>query len=150
MLRATLMTGLALATLAPSAASADDCMCFAMPDLEQRTERRLQSLEVGPFFSSDGTMLTSRELELELERHFGGTPAGEILWCWSPNDPRCSPTSPSPDDAPRALRTGPSALTVDHRLRWPEIDDAVLTRNEARLLGPAEGVHARVERPPRG
>lgn len=149
MLRATLMTGLALATLAPSAASADDCMCFAMPDLGPRAERLAQSLEVGPFFSSDGTMLTSRQIELELERHFGGTPAGEILWCWSPNDPRCSPASPSPEDAPRALRTRPTGVTVPDRLRWAQPDDSTLDRSDAFLLGPSEGVHGRVERPPR-
>lgn len=143
------MTALALTALAPSEAAADDCMCFGVPDFGAHAARVLQSVEVGPFFSSDGTMLTSRQLELEIERHFGNHPASEILWCWSPDDPRCSPVNHSPDDTPRALRSGQSGVTVEHRLQWPLLSDDPLERGDARLLGPAEGVHSRVERPPR-
>ncbi len=153
MLRALASTALVLASLAPNGAYADDCMCFAMPDLGARV-RLAQSIEVGPFFSSDGTMLTSRESARELDRiamgaPSRGTPAGEILWCWSADDPRCAPSHPSPDDGSRALRTGPTAIVIDHDLRWPEQSDHSSARTSALLLGPADGVNARVERPPR-
>lgn len=147
------MTALALTALCPSGAAAEECMCIAVSDLGVRAERLLASVEVGPFFSSDGTMLTSRVVELErhfvIERHFGGTPATEILWCWSSDDPRCSPVQPSPDDGSRALRHVPSGMIADHSLRWRESHADALAGGTAALLGPSEGVHARVERPPR-
>ncbi|MFK7984622.1 MAG: hypothetical protein AB8I08_01240 [Sandaracinaceae bacterium] len=45
-----------------------------------------ESVEVGPFFSSDGALLTSSP---RVTRPTRSSP-GEVLWCASPDDPRCS------------------------------------------------------------
>src|SRR5687767_6043793 len=44
---------------APASAAAEDCMCLN-GDNGFWSQRVLESFEVGPFFSSDGTLLSSR------------------------------------------------------------------------------------------
>lgn len=113
-----------------------------------------ESLDVGPFFSSDGmTLISSGELD-ELFRvheveHRERAPLSEILWCWSGDDPNCSPTTP-PRDAPHALQAGHRAIPVDMFGRWPALEDGGRPPRGALQGGPREGVRNRVERPPRG
>lgn len=45
-----------------------------------------ESVEVGPFFSSDGSLLTSSPRVSHPTR----SSPREVLWCASPDDPRCS------------------------------------------------------------
>jgi hypothetical protein len=158
MLRASLIAALSLAALAAiglstaGTARANE-LCMSLPDLTVRSMRIEQSFEVGPFFSSDGTTLISRgELDDLLSRaeleHGAGTPLTELLWCWSGNDPRCSPVAPSPDDAPRALRDVRSAIAEE--LYDPAAEHGVaiaLPRPEVER-GARDGVRASVDRPP--
>ncbi len=105
------------------------------------------SVEVGPFFSSDGTILTSR---LDLEAKRGEEPfGGEVLWCFSPYDPRCSPSSPVPEDSPQWLGRAHAAGTSDAS---PRLRDRAPTSSIRADIdgGPRAGVQPRVERPPRG
>jgi hypothetical protein len=155
MLRACLNVALALSVLAPAGiAAADDGMCFTRAEggLWSRVERIEQSFEVGPFFSSDGAGLASEVVErvsLRLERE-RRSPAGEVLWCWSANDPRCSPADSAPEDGPRAIRTARLVgVVIDHSARWPELDSASLSAAPHDEDRPSDGVRARVERPPR-
>lgn len=159
MLRASLIVALALATtvatgLSTTSTARADELCMSLPALTVRAMRIEQSIEVGPFFSSDGTTLISRgDLDDLLSRaeleHEAGTPLSDILWCWSSDDPLCSPIAPSPDDAPRALREVRSAI-------GQELDDAAAEHGEAIALprpdverGGRDGVRSRVDRPPR-
>jgi hypothetical protein len=120
-------------------------MCLAFDPLH-RSGYELglrESIEVGPFFSSDGTLLSSR---LELERR--EQRASEILWCWGAYDPRCSPSSPTPDNGPHALGRGLSAAGPATSPRWLRAEPLAIPR--AHVLGQARaGVSQRVERPPR-
>lgn len=152
MLRAALIAAISLAALAPvSSALADDHVCMSVPELA--TALAQQSIDVGPFFSSDGAMLISRSslddllLRAELESK-EGTPLSEILWCWSGNDPRCSPTTPAHDDGPHVGRTAPCAF-VDEAGTWPKLAEGLAHTLREEDRGARDGVRSRVERPPR-
>lgn len=158
MLRASLIAALSLAALAATGLSATTAhaneLCMSLPDLTVRSMRIEQSFEVGPFFSSDGTTLISRgDLDDLLSRaeleHGAGTPLTEILWCWSGNDPRCSPIAPSPDDAPRALREVRSAIAEELHDTTAEHGVVITLPRPEVQRGAREGVRARVDRPPR-
>src|SRR5690606_34173123 len=105
---------------AEARASTDDCMCvLAQPDWAPiEWERAPQSVEVGPFFSSDGSFLVSRaELErTELVRRGPPRSPTPLLWCASPDDPRCSGRDGPPDRGPR---TGDAS----HGAASRELDD---------------------------
>jgi hypothetical protein len=154
MFRACLHAALVISVFAPAGmVAADDGMCFTMSDTGSSWARIDQSVEVGPFFSSDGSMLSSPAVErvsMQLERE-GRLPAGEVLWCWSPDDPRCSPGDPAPEDGPRALRDARTAAFVSHTTRrWPDLEALAPSRAPNDDDRPSDGVRSRVERPPRG
>lgn len=159
----------ALSMFAPSGAAADDCMCMAvsqvmgthLTNLDDVSlgdlAARAQSLEVGPFFSSDGSALVSSAMVsnalvaavAELNRD-PSTPLSEILWCWGPDDPRCAPSAPAPEDPPSISRTAQSA-TPGERPIYPPVDGSAFASARGELPdGARDGVRARVERPPRG
>lgn len=157
-LGALLCGALTVSVLAPAGtAAADDCMCVAMPTgravrVSRLEQSLLESNELGPFFSSDGSSLSSSQLE-RITQHFereARRPIGEVLWCWSPSDPRCAPGDPAPEEAPRASRTAPSlAVLPDRAARWREVWTDTELRAPPEDDRPREGVRARVERPPR-
>ncbi|MCA9604438.1 MAG: hypothetical protein KC619_02515 [Myxococcales bacterium] len=109
--------------------------------------RVLQSMEVGPFFSSDGAMLTS---DLPLEEQPQAEPrreGTEILWCVSADDPRCSPRDSAPNDAPGTLQAARIASTTPAHPRLGPPGPSGLRPRHA--IGAARlGVRDRVERPP--
>lgn len=155
MLRSTLIAALTLAALAVSSSARADELCMSVPDLTVRTIHIAQSFEVGPFFSSDGATLISRgdldELlsRAELERD-AGTPITEVLWCWSANDPRCAPSAPAPDEAPRGLRSARNAIAALDMLAAVRALGVTMTPPRPEARGSArDGVRSRVDRPPR-
>lgn len=120
-------------------------MCFA-PDTVVRSLYVAQSQDLGPFFSSDGTLLSSRATDEATRRD---APATEILWCWSANDPRCAPADPPEDQNPRAIQSARAFAVVESDLDWPSSEESTRSsRCEARD-GDRSGVRSRVERPPR-
>jgi hypothetical protein len=141
-----------------SSAEADDRMCMTsyvqveMPfDLTlEQARARMESFEVGPFFSSDGTHLWSSIVVEHLAGQAGreGAPF-EILVCYRPNDPRCSPSAPTPDHTPPTITRGAyGALPCAHD--WPPILSVHAEAPQGLALGPALGVRSRIERPPQG
>lgn len=119
-------------------------MCFA-PDTVVRSLHVAQSQDLGPFFSSDGTLLSSRAVDDDAQRD---APT-EILWCWSADDPRCAPANPPEDHNPRAIQSAHAVAIVDEAIDWPTPDEGTrFTRCEARD-GHRSGVRSRIERPPR-
>lgn len=105
-----------------------------------------QSREVGPFFSSDGTLISSR-LPSVAKQGRRGSPI-EVAWCVSANDPRCSSGDPAPGES---LLSGKlshgAALTPEP----PELPEPLLASTSPRavLLGASAGHSSRLERPPR-
>lgn len=152
MLRASLITACTLAALAVTGSARADELCMSMPELPGRSVRIVQSIEAGPFFSSDGsTLISQAELDDLLARaDDSGAPLAEIHWCWSGNaDPRCSPSAPSPDDAPHGLRSARNVVAV--------LDDLMATRRGGVIVEPPrpeaqgsarDGVRSRIDRPP--
>lgn len=174
MLRTSVISALLLTALASaSSARADDCMCLndvgPWPQLSSETQRLLEqglleqglaledglleralleSFEVGPFFSSDGTLLSSAVRDTRAHRREHKN-SGEVLWCASPYDPRCAPATPSPESPHASLSSGPSATTIDRRHDWPLLRSIPIAMNTAEGLSASAGARARVERPPR-
>lgn len=148
---------------ADPAAAEDLCMCaegrswsIELPESTELSEgpagERLQSIEVGPLFSSDGTMLSSwTRLERTAEEGWlvhTTPPVEDVLWCSGRDDPRCSPADPGPENGPqngRASHAGAILVVGEHRIP-PALETTLpsVLRNGSR-----EGVRARVERPPR-
>ncbi len=119
-------------------------MCL-VPQLGLRSAESAQSLDLGPFFSSDGTLLSSRAAD-EGARRDAPT---EVLWCWGVDDPRCSPADSPQDHAPRAIQSPHCVAVLEHPLRWPVIDaGSPFSYSDARDGG-RPGVRDRLERPPR-
>lgn len=144
MLRASLIAAFTLTTALPLSAAAEDCTCM-VPEIGLRSIHPTQSQDLGPFFSSDGTSLSSRATS---GANGNGEP-GEILWCWSSHDPRCSPSDAPQDHGPRALRSGHGVGIVATASDWPPPDaGSDFSHPDARGHG-RPGVRARVERPPR-
>jgi hypothetical protein len=156
MLRLSLIAAFGFAATLGSAgvAAADDCMC-ALPDWSaggategaRAATAGPQSVELGPFFSSDGTTLSSRARR-EAASPDDAAPVEDVLWCSSPDDPRCAPADPGPEDGPhagRATHSGAGPGARDHRI------PPALARTHALAPrgGPRPGVRFRVERPPR-
>jgi hypothetical protein len=162
MLRAPLAAAVALSAsvLALSGtARADDCMCVVVelswgdvaPHFEPQAhfEPHQQSIEVGPFFSSDGTLLTSHAVASRgaSAPSRSRAPVQDVLWCASSDDPRCSPGDPAPEDGPRAGDATHAAAT--------QAQDIDLRAQPPRSLGPthlganpSRGVRGRLDRPP--
>ena len=153
-------------------AKADDCMCVvvelswgnAAPHFEphnsfephQPFEPHQQSIEVGPFFSSDGTLLSSHTASARAaSSHVGsapsrsGSPVEEVLWCASSDDPRCSPGDPAPEDGPRAGDGTYAAATHPHRIDLRARPSRSL-RPTHLGTNPSRGVRGRLDRPPQG
>ena len=144
---AALALGILVGSAAEARASTDDCMCvLAQPDWAPvEWERAPQSVEIGPFFSSDGSFLVSRA---ELERQAPPRSPTPVLWCASPDDPRCSGGDGPPDRGPR---TGDAS----HGAATHESDDARFgpPAPSTRLAfapggGPSAGARHRIDRPP--
>lgn len=131
-----------ITVLLASTAFADERLCT---EGFQQAPQYLESFEVGPFFSSDGALLWSSFL---IERKEQGRPI-EILVCYRPTDPRCSPTGPAPEQQPLSIGRGLSGGVLPRAHDWPPIDGYQLLDLDALGLGPAAGVRSRVERPPR-
>ena len=117
-----------------------------------RPGQQAQSIEVGPFFSSDGTMLMSR-VRLEHSEARGWrvappTPSDDVLWCASADDPRCSPAAPAPEDGPQGTRANPFGASHGERPSLPP-PAARTAGSPAEASGPREGVRFELERPPR-
>lgn len=150
MLRASLIAALALSTVAPTSAAAEDCMCFG-PDTVVRSLYVAQSQDLGPFFSSDGTLLSSSILlsaRAADEAKQRDVPT-EILWCWSANDPRCAPADPPEDHNPRAFQSARAFAVVEDDLEWPTSEGSTRSSRREGRDGDRSGVRSRVERPPR-
>jgi hypothetical protein len=145
MLRASLITAFTLTTVTPMTAAAQDCMCFG-PDTVARSLHVAQSQDLGPFFSSDGTLLSSRAVDEDAQRE---APT-EILWCWSANDPRCAPANPPQEPNPCALQTAHALAILDEAIDWPPPDSGSRPPYPDARDARRPGVRARVERPPRG
>lgn len=112
-----------------------------------RHERVLQSMEVGPFFSSDGTMLTSDLPAPERPAAEPRREGTEILWCVSADDPRCSPRDTAPNDGPGSLHVARIASSTNaHPRLGPPGPSGVRPRHAIGAARP--GVRDRVERPP--
>lgn len=162
MLRVSLIAALvaSAATFASaSVARADDCMCAlaVLGDAEwDRPAWRLdQSVEVGPFFSSDGTTLVSRlarsgddagQPAQELARR--RVPVEDVLWCVSADDPRCSPRDSSPSDGSRIAEARINAHQVTDS--EPPLPSPLAARPKPSHSGdgPRAGVRFRIDRPP--
>lgn len=113
---------------------------------------RAQSIEVGPFFSSDGTMLMSR-VRLEHSEARGWrvappAPSEDVLFCANADDPRCSPAAPAPEDGPQGTRSNPFGRSDADRPSLPP-PAAVTTDSPHATTGPRDGVRRGLERPPR-
>jgi len=139
-----------LLALAPASAAADDCVCVAPPTelhaADDDGPRVLQSVEVGPFFSSDGAELSSDlppqvRQRVPLER-------GDVQWCVSADDPRCSPRDRAPNDGPTAVE---GAHVASGLAPPPRLGPGAAQRRPARALddGARDGARDRLERPPR-
>jgi hypothetical protein len=150
MLRIASIAALVIALAPSGSAAAQDCTCRSYStEHGARVVSILESFEVGPLFSSDGTLLSSRaEFESELARGNQEKQGGDVLWCAGPYDSHCAPAAPSPEDSPRALRSSSSGALADVSLRWPRLSpgSSDLPPCEG---GPRAGILARVERPPR-
>ncbi len=104
-----------------------------------------ESVEVGPFFSSDGSLLTSSPRVTRTTR----SGPKEALWCASPDDPRCSGRDVPPERGPQTGDASHGA--APGALNSPRLD-AYLSgsvRFGPPLGGPRAGEAARLERPPR-
>lgn len=139
-----------LLALAPASAAAEDCVCVAPPtELHTVSEspRVLQSVEVGPFFSSDGAELSS-DLPAQIREH-APVPRGDVQWCVSADDPRCSPRDHAPNDGPTAVE---GAHIASGLARTSRFGPCMAQSRPARALedGARDGVRDRLERPPRG
>jgi hypothetical protein len=145
MKRTSVISALLVAIGSASPAAADDCMCLHGNGLVN-ADPILESFEVGPFFSSDGTLLVSAQLEPRAKEN---RQSDEVLWCASPYDPRCSPASPSPETPRANLSGGSSAANIEHRHDWPELVESTPEHHAAEAMLPSAGVRSRVERPPR-
>ncbi len=121
--------------------------------LTRANPRVLQSAEVGPFFSSDGSTLTSEERSVEEKRLRDLRAAegehGPVPWCVSADDPRCSPRDSAPH---HRTATVEGAHVAAGFASAPEFGDpnATETTSRAAIDGERAGVRHRLERPPRG
>lgn len=108
------------------------------------------ALDAGAAVKATGPQI--HQQPLPLQDPLGAQPQGtqrEVLWCSSPDDPRCSPRQGAPD-APQA---GGDQATGGH-LPWaaPQGDTGRLTKRfgtPAAAGGPHEGFRGQPERPPR-
>lgn len=105
-----------------------------------------ESVEVGPFFSSDGSLLTSSPRATRPTR----SGPREVLWCASPDDPRCSGR-----DVPQ--ERGPQTGDASHGAAPGTLNSPSLDAYASGTLprGPVEGGArpawmGRLERPPQG
>ncbi len=123
-------------------------MCVPASMARWTETRVLQSMEVGPFFSSDGAMLLSDLPALERRAAPARREGQEIQWCVSADDPRCAPRDSLPNDGPSSLIEG-AHLASTSPLR-PRVAPAGLaaSRNRDAVRGARPGVRDRVERPP--
>lgn len=151
MLRIFCIAAIAAATsLAPLQAQADDCMCATVQmqwgQMEWRTTRMMESLEVGPLFSSDGTMLVSAIARAA--RAPRPAPSGRVLWCASADDPRCAPRDSAPNHGSQVLDGAHIAFST---LRTPRIAAPPIARRPfaAELERGRAGFEDELERPPR-
>lgn len=120
--------------------------------LAPREPRFLESVEVGPFFSSDGSTLTSEELAVEEEPApdapvLARREGGEVPWCVSADDPRCWPRDSAPYDGPHARDATSAGAEASTRLALTA-PDARAERPRLTLGAPRAGVRGRVDRPP--
>jgi len=138
-----------LLALAPASVAAEDCVCVAPPTelhTEAESPRVLQSVEVGPFFSSDGAELSS-DLPTQV-RERTPVPRGDVQWCVSADDPRCSPRDRAPNDGPATVE---GAHVASGLTRTPRLGPSSAQHRPAGALvdGARDGARDRVERPPR-
>ena len=140
--------------LAPASVRADDCMCLPpQMVLAPREPRFLESVEVGPFFSSDGSTLTSEELAVEEQpapaqaRPLARRDGGEVPWCVSADDPRCWPRDSAPYDGPHARDATSAGAEAPTPLGLGP-PDARAVRPRVALGAPRAAVRGRVDRPP--
>ena len=152
--------------LAPAgSAAADDCMCLpaelswstSLSDrlaLIQSSEGDTpvfgetafdESIEIGPFFSSDGTLLSSRVPALAQGRR---VPPVDVLWCVDANDPRCSGGDPAPGQSVFDGHASQGAALAGSLPDLPEPEPAASSPRAA-LLGASAGYASRLDRPPR-
>lgn len=152
--------------LAPAgSAAADDCMCLPaelswstslsdrlalIQSSEGETPSFAESIEIGPFFSSDGTLLSSRVPALVQGHRVGrGTvPPVDVLWCVDANDPRCSGGDPAPGQSVFDGHASQGAALAGSLPDLPEPEPAASSPRAA-LLGASAGYASRLDRPPR-
>ena len=138
---------IAFALILPLAApaAAQDCACAAGGFL----------YDGGPLFDSIDPPETVDPTIESADPHVGPiaeapAPRAQVLWCSSPNDPRCSPLTPNDLPTPRSLAGGPSGAVTD-ALRLADRRAVTETSMTPRVgLVPAPGVTSTIDRPPRG
>ncbi|HJL18197.1 MAG TPA: hypothetical protein RMH99_21210 [Sandaracinaceae bacterium LLY-WYZ-13_1] len=145
------------------AAAADGCMCLPSEwplDLASTPESGAAGIpaslaaaaeraQTGPFFSSDGTMLSSRVRETAADGARAPAPVEDVLWCSSPDDPRCAPVEPGPEDGPVSGRASFSGAGHGGHADPPPPSMRPM-RAPVPRGGPRAGVRRRLERPPQG
>jgi hypothetical protein len=144
-----LLAGLMASVVFPAVASANACLISAVG----RGEMSGISV-VDPLVEVFGNESVDVALELRLglrqvpDRDSLGSDEGGVLWCLSPDDPRCFPVD-GPTEAPTLSERMPSSAAPE-RPR-PEPHDAADPQQGSTIdqAGPS-GERTRVERPPRG
>ena len=112
--------------------------------------RDLESIEVGPFFSSDGTALVSggRLPSAPVAAPSLGRAPLDVLWCRGANDPRCNGGDPAPDALTNFDVTHAGAAVIEARaaIGRASLAGGALAPDDE---GPRDGVQSELERPPR-
>lgn len=129
-----LLAALALATLGLAGpAAAEDCLCVGPEQVFADALESPDPLAPVPAVEVDAA---------PVERA-----AAPVLWCVSPDDPRCSPDDSGEAPHRITLATSPVAAIPT----TPRVPPAAVTRVELATdeLPPSDGVRGGLERPPR-